>query len=109
MDTYLNEFYSHVEGICQPLFKKNVFHDKSDNRSGSNCKESQPWYDSECKIAQSDFYECLHYFRSNISDENREHMVTSRSKYKAMIRSKKYNHEQLQISKLETLRAKNAR
>ena len=107
MDENLSDLYSYVENVYDPLFKKNVSSHKSDN--GMQSKQKQPWYDDECKMFQSDFYKYLNCYRKDKFDDNRENMVRARSKYKSLIRSKKYNYEQQQTRKLENLRSKNAK
>ena len=48
-------------------------------------------------------------YRHNTFEENNENMITARSTYGKLVRSRTYLHEQLQTRQLENLRFKNAK
>ena len=79
-------------------------------RPNSNIKhkETQPWYDVECKRSQTIFYQQLNKFRKDDSCKNRENMIRARSNYKNIVRIKNIYNEQKQTKKLESLRYQNA-
>lgn len=105
IDENLCQFYTTIDDICTPLFRKNICTVITDNTLYSRNK----WYDDECKEKQRVFYTCLKYFRSNDCDENRSNMVKARSEYKCIIRSKKFEYGKYQTRTLENMRVSNAK
>lgn len=81
-------FYSCVEIVCGPPFKKNI---------------------SGLKPSTTDFNKHLNSYRKDSSPENRQNMVSVKNRYKSINKVKKYNYKRMQTRKLENMRYKNAK
>ena len=86
IDENISSFYSVMNEVCSPLFKKDVNHLRT---SQEPTKLKQPWYDIDCKSKQKEFYTNLNTYRNNKSNENRIAMTKSRTEYKNLINNKK--------------------
>ena len=106
IDQNIEEFGLILEESCGKLFKKN--HSIKDKNYSSDNK-FKPWYDLSCKEKQCYFYEMLHIFRNNKSNENRKKLTKARTDYKNIIRNKKREYDKYQTKKLEENRFKNAK
>ena len=109
IDTNLDSFYSIIDGVCGPIFRKTVRNgDRSDKNLNMHSKQDT-WYDCKCKEKQKEFYKSLNSYRREKSNLNRQNMVRKRSEYKTLIRNQKYAYDKLQTRKLESMRFKNAK
>lgn len=102
IDENLRAFSNTLHDACEPLFTKSC----SGNPTNRN---TQPWYDYECKVKQKDFYNSLDMYRTENSTQNRINMTKSRSEYKSLLRSKRFQYDKKQTQKLNKMRGDNAK
>ena len=106
LEENLSTFYEEIGNICDPLFKRNIQHGTT---STNTSKMNNKWYDGECTEKRKEFFSHLNNYRTNESAENRSSMTKSRTEYKTLLRSKRYQYDKHETEKLVQARYKNAK
>ena len=104
IESNIDEFYSYMCNIVDPMFKKQ----KRPKCEGSTHFLNK-WFDASCRYKRKIFYKNLNVYTKDKSDNNRQNMTAARSEYKSHIRRKRYMYNKNETLKLEKMRTNNAK
>ena len=95
-----------LHDVSKPLFMKTFKRTATNSVQHNNCKGNVKHYDDECRNERSRFLQKLNRFRVTGSQDDRQHMVNARNKYKTLIRRKKRDEDMKMTQKLYEARNK---
>ena len=88
-----------IDSVCIPLFQRNIKPYKLNSCSRVII----------CAEKRKAYYRYLDAFRRNKNAENRQNMITSRSKYKKVVKQFNFDRDQQKSRKLLNAKFKNAK
>ena len=100
-----------VEQAAEPLFKKFV-QPKNDAENENEMfagHHENAWFNEECHQHKYYFLSMLDKYRQSNTDENRINMVKARSRYKKLIRKRKYEYDRDKTNTFINAKNKNAK
>ena len=71
--------------------------------------QKKPWFDEDCRSFRKLFYSTLNFYRVDKSHDNQTRLVNARSKYKKILRQKRYNYMKEKTCKLLVPKSKNVK
>ena len=92
IDENLTNFTLLMEKVCDPLFSRKVHSTSDFENIGTDQPSNQPWFDDDCRRFRTLFYSTLNFYRVDKSHDNQTSLVNARSKYKKILRQKRYNY-----------------
>ena len=106
INSSISSFSDVIDSVCIPLFQRNTKPHKSNSCSQMNNRNN---FNIICAEKRKAFYRHLDAFRRNKNAENRQNMITSRSKYKKAVKQFNFDGDQQKSRKLLNAKFKNAK
>ena len=107
IDENLTNFTLLMEKVCDPLFSRKVHSTSDFENIDTDQPSNQPWFDDDCRRFRTLFYSTLNFYRVDKSHDNQTRLVNARSKYKKILRQKRYNYMKEKTCKLLVSKSKN--
>ena len=109
IDENLTNFTLLMEKVCDPLFTRKVHSTPDFENIDTDKSSKQPWFDVDCRRFRKLFYSTLNFYRVDKSHDNQKRLVNARSKYKKILRQKRYNYMKEKTCKLLVSKSKNVK